>query len=695
MHSTASELHIIGAVDDPEATVGRALETAESGAVLLDMSMKQFTTTPSYVEEIRKQAKSKKCTYVNAQTYADQVAEPSRNDYVDWLAETANLPLYGDKSIKECFVYDEEVSAWWFTKMSMKHPQSHPFRWTFYQIHVLNLMEEDNIDKKETYIWVDYRPQAKALKSALPVEEKKVETKYSKSTNRNLKGKLNNTLKSTKWGRIFLSLWHLGAGIICSVFRLLREWYFSWRTLRPLQDNHPCSDPKRREDPLVLIQTNFPTSWEQSVADLEKPQKGVNSHDIYFGDSPWRLRSEGYDVCWLPMLSSRNYSEWKNVGDNQKIPDVLPFAEVSIPDIFRICYHKIGWASTYVWVFLIKGAGAKLRYKNIPMSYWFKEELNKICRLNFPLEIEKYRSVKESIQADNILYRNEFYPGGRAVTAGFKGTCNLIGVQHGLVNHDHTVYKLDNDNVKKPVESGSYNHVKYMPVPDYFAAFGEYYSDLFKRWSGYPYKNVVPTGGLRHDMLVECYRRVSSAKNPEAGLTKQDSLRKTLGIPTECYVLLLCTSAKLQVEGQCRKVLNAVQKIENKVHVAVKLHQYHGGNSIVKDVASTCNFRSISVHEKGVYPLMAVSNVMVGGMSTTILEALLLKTPAVVVARKVPYPFENEELAQVVDSADEMKEALKRIIGSNSDPIPNPKYHLNNTDGKACYRLAQFIQQLK
>lgn len=659
----------------------------------MDISAGQLDGSHPHVPEEALQAS----TWINGQDLVSKIGDASRDAYVEWLSEMANQPILHGASIREWFTYRGEISMWWFTKMSEKHPVHHPYKRLFYQIHVLEYLTGQSVPASdvEWYLWVDSQYVGRALAEACSADASVTVSVIDHQSSPRLAQTAKEWLKSFTVIEAAHALKRGSAKIVQEGKHLYREVRSS-RSGQNSSENSVSARVPDSESPFVLFHTRFPKSW-MKVGPEERGRALPEKLDRYFGDAPFRLRENGFEVGWLPDVRATDVEKWEEVAQGQPMLDASPWMRLSVRDAITILLYRFKWLFFYIWVFVINRAQDEWKYKDIPLGYWLKRTYEKEILgggdtwTRALINLHRYRSVYAALDPDCVLYRDEFYPrSGRQVSAALKGRVRLLGVQHGMISRDHTVYQWQKRDLPVPVDTRNPDHVQDAPVPDRFLAFGEYYVEQFEEWDGYPADCVIPVGGLRHDGLVERFGGIEAAQTSQ--------INQEYHLPTDVPVLLLCTGLAEQAGQWFRMVTEAVQSFDEEVFVAVKLHPYHGGEDRIHDAAKDLGFTSYSVYREGIYPLMAASDVLVTGTSTTLLEGNLLGLSAIsIVANSEyePYPYTREELARVVSSEPEMSVALRAVIveGKFKDgPSPTLPRHLRNHDGRACERAASYIR---
>ncbi|MCS4044606.1 hypothetical protein GGQ00_003066 [Salinibacter ruber] len=694
MAESKTECHILGAVEEPKKTARRIVEEAGEGAVVVDLSAGQLNWSHSPHQHLSEEAREA-TTWVNGQDLAPEIGDASRNAYIEWLSEAASQPIAHGASIKEWFTYRGEVSLWWFTGMSLKHPINQPQRWRFYQFFALKQLVSkiDDADAK-WHIWGGGE-ESDLLCEVLPASTSVQYHEYEptkKDSGLPLRTRIRKWLSESRVGETGLVLLDGIRSFGRTALRLLWVAHQTQNRASEIDETHPLH-PAQRSKPLVLIQTKFPKSWEP-VPGSTNLKISSAWYDHYFGDSPAELRSHGYRTGWLTSVEpeSERAEQWKQVTQTQAIPDASPWMVLGYSDAWRIAWHRLKWALVYVYLFVYRQVHSKWTYEGVPVGHWFKDAYRWAWCTDAFADVERYRHACASLEPDAVLYRDEFYPSsGRRLSAGAKGNTQLVGVQHGMISREHTVYHWHEGDIETSNSGKGADHVHHAPVPDWFAAFGSHYVEQFDEWGGYPASRVVPVGGLRHDVLVDQF---DLHKPSEARKAQKSALRGIYSLPEDRPALLLCTARKQTAGMWFEMIVEVLERQSLEAFVAVKLHQYHGGEEDVRRVAERHSFDAYEVYIEDVYPLMAASDVLIGSASTTVLEGRLfgLKCIAICATEEYqPYPFSRDELASAVTDAEDMGQALRETMEREGKTSGSLSRHLNNEDGNALCRLAEFL----
>ena len=671
MTETAGAVHLIAPLAQPEVALGRMLQVALPGDLILDLSVGHLRNASRLDPE---QATAAGIHWRSAADFVDIVAEPSRRRYVEWVARMSDAPLHRGRSIKELFAYRGSVSLWWFTAMSEQHAIYHPYRWLFYMLGAIEGLRREarGASADEWHLWVADLPTGQVLSAAIRPNARAIIHRVEESAearSRRLAVRLGGAVRKVGWLTV--------------------------QSCTRLRGRGGCRAPwnARADDARVLIVGPFP-DWQVPGGMGESAGRAPTTRHL--GDMPSRLEDFGVKVAWMPATHGGQEQSWVTAARVRKIADASPWMTVGVGTWLRIAGHQLRWILSYLLLFRIRGIHKQWRYEDIPLGHWLRQSYRRVCvgsGLRQMLALEQYRSAVTALRPDAVLYTNEFYRTGRVISAAGAGLTKLIGVQHGLVDAEHTVYQFGSGQVRRWGPSDPVDHVHTCPVPDVFAVFGTFMREQFECWDGYPAERVVPIGGVRHDELGEM--AAGSAVSTRAR-------RPELGLPTDRRVITLCTGLTRDAGVWFQIVVEGLRLWGQRAFVAVKLHPLHGGESEVEATAERLGFDEYGVFRTSPYPLIAAADLMVGGTSTTLLEGYLLGTPVLHIGsqQREVYPFSEEGIGLQVWDAESMAAALSEAL-SDAEQYRRRwalerervlERHLWNSDGAACRRLAALVR---
>ena len=674
----ATVVHLVERVRSPERTFGALREALAEGALVLDLSPGRLDAVSPLDPGDLPGADAR---WVGPADYAADLAEPSRRAYVGWVAEAGALDLGDGRSVRELFTYQDELSLWWITQTAQRDQDNSPYRWFFYAFAVIDrLLETGRVAAgAEWHLWAPDRPTADVLAGA--VGDRGTVVLHLDAERPRPRG-----------------LGHVGRRYVLGPARQIASALrvaAATRRQRTARGQEALFGNAR---PSVLAVTVHPRSW-RPASEEERFRDGVDAFDHYLGTMPWDLRDEGMGVAWLTApLDAAEYRRWVAEGvERQTLPDATPWAALSARAARDLAAHHVRWLRQYRRLFERRRVQDRWTYRGAPMGHWIVRDYQNLLggwANALLIQYEQQRRAAQALRPDAVVYRDEMYVSGRIVSAAFQGVSRRVGVQHGIINAEATVYTFDRRELDPG--AGPADYVRTCPVPDVFATFGEHTREFLAGVGGYDPARVVPTGGVRHDELV---RRFGPGGADRAD--RRAVLRRQLGLPTDAPVVLLCTQRRAEAGAWFDLVVSGLAASGEDAFVAVKTHHYHGGETDVRRVAEAHGWTRYALYDGHTYPLIGCADVVVGGPSTIILESRLLGVPAVSISGSSGYevyPYLAESVGEVVGSAGDMAEVLSRLLsgppvgGDGEDPRRSVlRRHLWNDDAVAAKRLARLV----
>jgi hypothetical protein len=198
-----------------------------------------------------------------------------------------------------------------------------------------------------------------------------------------------------------------------------------------------------------------------------------------------------------------------------------------------------------------------------------------------------------------VLVHEEFYPKGMLTIAAARSLrIPTVGVQHGAVGPQHTVY------MPPP---GQFEGA---PIPDWFAAYGEATARILCEQGAYPRERVLIAGAPRLDELASgC---------PDGSIARQE-----LGWPPEDPVILLTTET-FALSGPIYRELIDIAQRNPHWNVVVKLHPHDRRPVAYQQVLSSAAVSNVELCRDRLRERLAGCDVLVTGYSTTAMEGLLM-----------------------------------------------------------------------
>jgi hypothetical protein len=239
-----------------------------------------------------------------------------------------------------------------------------------------------------------------------------------------------------------------------------------------------------------------------------------------------------------------------------------------------------------------------------------------------------------------VLAYGEMYGLGQVVVAAARRRrIPVIGIQHGTLFPMHLVYTLPPGQV-----AGA-------PMPDFFAAYGEYAREVMSRDGAYPAERVWVTGGPRFDRLV--------LAPPD-----RDQARSHLHLPLDKTIVLFATQ-KYPWFLEAGRALFAALARRDDCLVCVKTHPADVPLERYRALAEEAGAGNVRYFSDRFDQLLAVCDVLVSGSSTAVFEAILLGRRTICVnfsdePDRYPYVADGGSLS--AQNADQLRQAVDRAI---------------------------------
>ena len=291
---------------------------------------------------------------------------------------------------------------------------------------------------------------------------------------------------------------------------------------------------------------------------------------------------------------------------------------------------------------------------------------------------------RESPDAVLIEYEEGSY--GRAATAiAQRMGIPTVALQHGI----HGGAYIPSYFFREVLWEGE-GDVTACPIPTRTAVFGEHTREMLTGVSAYPNEAVVVTGSPQYDVLL-------GARD----LLPKDAAKRSLGLE-EGPLVVVTSSIFTEIDDRQWFVDNVLQAVRKASHLnwAVKLHPHESAAMWEKTAARQRNSLPILFRDR-LWPLLAAADFVVSWYSTTILEAMLLEKPVVVLqmtgrnnaggfidAGAVETASDGARLAEILQSLSSDATQRAGVVGRSRETIAR---HLHSLDGRAANRVADTI----
>ncbi len=311
-------------------------------------------------------------------------------------------------------------------------------------------------------------------------------------------------------------------------------------------------------------------------------------------------------------------------------------------------------------------------------SYLFREYAH--CVL---MHCEAAERIMASERPDAVLLEYEEGSYGRAaMVAARKAGVPSVALQHGL----HGGAYIPSYFFRQTAwEQGG--DISACPIPTKTAVFGKVTRSYLCEDSAYPAEAVVVTGTTIYDDALAFGQRADKA-----------AIGRSLGF-AEGKVVTVLSSIFTEIQDRRWFIEHSLAAAADRdLQCVVKLHPREDAGTW-QLIADRMGVARPLVRRDGLWQAIVVADVIVSWYSTTVLDALLLDRPVVVL--RVPGKNNPESLAggvRIVDNKEELSEALRRLVMDRQQRdilVEQGRQllveHIYKCDGRAAERIAALI----
>ncbi len=255
-----------------------------------------------------------------------------------------------------------------------------------------------------------------------------------------------------------------------------------------------------------------------------------------------------------------------------------------------------------------------------------------------------------------VLVHEEFYPKGMLTIAAARSLgIRTIGVQHGTIGPEHTMYMVPRGQL-----DGA-------PVPDLFAAWGEFAADVLCHVGAFPHDRLSVVGAPRLDAWASSQLPGSEARD-RLGFAADD-------------VVILFTSEGFALSQSVVRGLLEVARAQPEWRIVIKVHPNDRSPDAYQRLMSAVRVTNMACVRGALAEHMAACDVLVSGASTTVLEALLCGKA--VVSANFPsepdrYPYVAEGVAVGARSPAELESAIQQALWRRVAPAARRQFLLRH-----------------
>jgi hypothetical protein len=374
----------------------------------------------------------------------------------------------------------------------------------------------------------------------------------------------------------------------------------------------------------------------------------------------------------------------------------IPFEILITPKLQKECENSINTViNSITTLFKKKEFQNALLYEDT--NLWpsvelvFKTILAEIYIPNYILSIEAAKHSLSKIKPKSILlpYETGIYAMAMIVAADELGI-RSFGIQHGIIHKSHFDYSINNLKITQSSLG--------CPIPTFLLVFGEYYRKLLVETFSYPHDRVKVVGNPVYDSHL--INLTSAYKEKIFSLFDLDPSRRTV---------LVATSMLQAIYGRepydvliVKSLVESFSKKGNEIQVVIKTHPTEDPSAYLKIVAEQNASNFFVVEDFPIQPLIAICDIFVAVLSTTIFEAMVMNKPVIIpqASKKIHRDVMSigEAGAAILVSFNELPQKILQVLGDpriskelsikSSEVV---KYHFNFPTGDVSARLAEML----
>ena len=634
--------------------------------------------------------------YIDGNKYTVNSYEKSKKKFFDWVYSIPNERIISENTFKNLFIYDNNLSLWWLTKISQKQINRTWVASLFYQMGaiegILDDYKNEILSSKNSWrfnVFCDSTEEFNYVSNYI--------INYIKNIDSDLIDRCHfincerHSSDSRKKSIFYLNL----ACLRATTGFFFRRWQI--RKAENRLPKNPDSDFNH------LIFTQFTMDWLFS-----KGENGNIVEETYLGEIYNKLESKKSSVAYIIQFNQFNdLNKWRNI-DNKPNYIILKLSNFDFLMVWiKIIKNQIAWCLTYQKLYKSLyhfNSNASLDSKDkeriLLARIVLKDFLNLISRdctyLLYHYELFN-KALPENVKS--LILRKEFHSRTRAIKAGLVNRkTKLIGVQHCPAYEMFYHYSIS------PLETGLNSNdqklkadfIQFMPIPDYIWLYGNFTKDTIMKLDGYPGMRLVVTGPTRNDNMVKRFNTLSD----------QDkiNIKKSLKVPLDRKLLFLCTT-RTRIHDTISFISNAINMSTTKPFLLIKAHK-NADITLVEDALNKGNkLNDCEIVFGKIDEFLIIADCVASGVSTVAFESALVNRPYLLISKGIelrndiifnesPVIVHSDEVNHAASTIDTMicdKKFIKIYTESRSEFLSKYMY---NEDGRALERVYNFTVNL-
>jgi len=323
-------------------------------------------------------------------------------------------------------------------------------------------------------------------------------------------------------------------------------------------------------------------------------------------------------------------------------------------------------------------------------------ELNIYFIILYPHLVKYIQMARDMIKKEKpsmILLYNEHSRYERAfiIAAKLEGV-PTIAFQHGIIHTNHKSYSYTNDEIDLVLDI----KFPFSPIADKTLVYGPYYKEFLTSVSSFPEESVIITGNPRHDFLYHADKIYS----------RQDYLEKYKIPHGEKIVLWTTQCADLSEKENIdsfNTVFQVIEKLDNVVLI-IKPHPEEPFiyTKMIQEIIKNYNINAIiPPKDSDIYEHLNSSDLLIVKDSTTVIEAVILKKPIIILNLDKKQQFSryvDEKIALGAYNAKQLMNSIIMLLEDSNVLMGNHgkfiRKYLYKIDGQSVDRVIEIIDRM-
>ena len=321
----------------------------------------------------------------------------------------------------------------------------------------------------------------------------------------------------------------------------------------------------------------------------------------------------------------------------------------------------------------------------------FKALMAKIYLPNYILTIEAAKLLLSQVRPKSIFLPYETGVYAMAfIVAAEELRIKTIGIQHGIIHKGHFDYSIDNLRTKTSSIG--------CPIPTYLLVFGEFYRKLLVETFSYPSDRVITVGNPAYESV-----------QTEIMDSRRQKILLDVGLDPSKKTVLVATSGHQAKYGRgdydvliVKALSESLAQMGSDIQVLVKVHPIEDATEYLKIVKEKNAPNLTVIEEYPIQQLIAICDVFISVLSTTIFEAMVMNKPVIIVeiSEKIHRDIMSvgESGAAMRSSSINLSNTILRVIGDSSlrkelsDKSSKAiKYHFNFPSSDINAKIAEIL----